>query len=133
MARKPRIHAPSAIYHVLLRGNARQEIFADDKDRYCFYDIFQQSCERYRHRIHAFCLMSNHVHLEIQVAEIALSRIMQNISQRYSQWYNWRHSKFGHVFQGKYKAVMVDADSYLLERNLRGQGYTFHGMRTTHS
>lgn len=59
--------------------------------------------------------MSNHVHLEIQVAEIPLSRIMQSISQRYTQWYNWRHNKSGHVFQGRFKAVMVDADSYLLE------------------
>lgn len=115
MARKPRIHAPAAIYHVILRGNARQEIFADDKDRCRFYEILQKSCERYRHRIHAFCLMGNHVHLELQVAEIALSRIMQNISQRYTQWHNWRHGKSGHVFQGRYKAVMVDADSYLLE------------------
>ena len=115
MARKPRIHAPEAIYHVILRGNARQEIFADDKDRYRFYEILQKSCERYHHRIHAFCLMSNHCHLEIQVAEIPLSRIMQNISQRYTQWYNWRHNKSGHVFQGRYKAVMVEADSYLLE------------------
>lgn len=115
MARKPRIHAPAAIYHVIMRGNAQQDIFADDKDRYRFYEILQKSCERYRHRFHAFCLMSNHVHLEIQVAEISLSRIMQNISQRYTQWYNWRHSTSGHVFQGRYKAVMVDADSYLLQ------------------
>lgn len=115
MARKPRIHAPAAIYHVILRGNARQDIFCDDKDRYRFYEILQKSVERYRHRLLAFCLMSNHVHLEIQVAEIPLSRIMQSISQRYTQWYNWRHNKSGHVFQGRFKAVMVDADSYLLE------------------
>jgi putative transposase len=115
MARKPRIHAPAAIYHVILRGNARQDIFSDDKDRYRFYEILQKSGERYRHRIHAFCLMNNHVHLEIQVAEIPLSRIMQNISQRYTQWYNWRHNKSGHVFQGRFKAVMVDGDSYFLE------------------
>ena len=115
MARKPRIHTPGAIYHVILRGNARQEIFSDDKDRYRFYEILQKSCERFRHRIHAFCLMTTHVHLETQVGEIALSRIMQNVSLRYTQWYNWRHNKSGHVFQGRYKAVMVDADAYLVE------------------
>jgi putative transposase len=115
MARKPRIHTPGAIYHVILRGNARQEIFSDDKDRYRFYEILQKSCERFRHRIHAFCLMTTHVHLETQVGEIALPRIMQNVSLRYTQWYNWRHNKSGHVFQGRYKAVMVDADAYLVE------------------
>ncbi len=115
MARKPRIHSSGAIYHVILRGNARQDIFTDDKDRYRFYEILQSSCERFHHRIHAFCLMTNHLHLEIQVGDVTLSRIMQNVSLRYTQWYNWRHKKTGHVFQGRYKAVMVDADAYLLE------------------
>jgi putative transposase len=115
MARKPRIHSPGAIFHVILRGNARQDIFSDDKDRYRFYEILQKSCERFQHRIHAFCMMTNHVHLAIQVGEISLSRIMQNVSLRYTQWFNWRHNKSGHVFQGRYKAVMVDADAYLLE------------------
>jgi len=115
MARKPRIHAPGATYHVILRGNARQDIFSDDKDRYRFYEILQKSCERYQCRVHAFCLMTNHIHLEMQVGDFSLSRIMQNISQRYTQWLNWRYKKSGHVFQGRYKAVMVDADEYLLE------------------
>lgn len=115
MARKPRIHSPGAIYHVILRGNARQDVFSDDKDRYRFYEILQKSRERFRHRILAFCLMTNHVHLAVQVGEIPLSRIMQNVSLRYTQWFNWRHKKSGHVFQGRYKAVMVDADAYLAE------------------
>jgi putative transposase len=115
MARKARIHMSGAIYHVILRGNARQDIFSDDKDRYRFFDILQKSCERFHHRIHAFCLMTNHLHLEIQVGEIPLSRIMQNVALRYTQWFNWRHKKSGHLFQGRYKAVMVDADAYLLE------------------
>lgn len=115
MARKPRIHSPGAIYHVILRGNARQDIFSDDKDRYRFYEILEKSCERFRHRILAFCLMTNHIHLAVQVGEIPLPRIMQNVSLRYTQWFNWRQKKSGHVFQGRYKAVMVDADAYLVE------------------
>jgi REP element-mobilizing transposase RayT len=115
MPRKPRIHTPGAIYHVILRGNARQDIFSDDKDRYRFYEVIQKSSERFGHRILAFCLMTNHVHLAVRVSEIPLSRIMQNVSMRYTQWYNWRHKKSGHVFQGRYKAVMVDADEYLME------------------
>lgn len=115
MARKPRIHAPGAIYHVILRGNAGQDIFFDDQDRFRFYGILNNSYERFHHRIHAFCLMTNHVHLEVQVGDVPLSRIMLNVSLRYTQWFNWRHNKKGHVFQGRYKAVMVDADDYLLE------------------
>lgn len=115
MARKPRLHSPGAVYHVILRGNARHDIFADDKDRYRFYSILEESVERFNHRIHGFCLMTTHVHLEIQVAETPLSKIMQNVSMRYTQWFNWRHNRSGHVFQGRYKAIMVDADEYLLE------------------
>lgn len=115
MSRKPRIHAESAVYHVILRGNARQEIFSDDRDQFRFYDILHKSYERFRYRIVSFCLMSNHIHLAVQVGEVPLSRIIQNVAQRYTQWFNWRHQKCGHLFQGRYKAIMVDADSYLSE------------------
>jgi REP element-mobilizing transposase RayT len=115
MGRKPRIHEPGAVYHVILRGNARQNIFADDRDRNRLYEIIAASLDRYRHRILAFCLMSNHIHLAIQVADIPLSRIMQCISQRYTQWHNWRYRQTGHLFQGRYKAILVDADAFLLE------------------
>ena len=115
MARKPRIHYPGAFYHVILRGNAGHDIFFDDGDRYRFYLLMQEGTERYRHCIHAFCLMSNHVHMLVQVADIPLSRIIQNVSFRYTRWSNWRQGKSGHLFQGRYKAVLVDADEYLLE------------------
>jgi putative transposase len=115
MARKPRVHYPGALYHVIMRGNARQDIFFDDEDRIRFYLLIQEGTERYDHRIHAFCLMSNHIHLAIQVGKVSLSRIMQNITFRYTKWVNWRQQRSGHLFQGRYKAVLVDADSYLLE------------------
>ncbi len=99
----------------MLRGNAGQEIFFEDADRYRFYLLLQEGVERYGHRIHAFCLMSNHIHLAIQVGDIALSRIMQNIGFRYTRWINWRLNSSGHLFQGRFKAVLVDADSYLVE------------------
>ncbi len=70
---------------------------------------------RYGHRIHAFCLMSNHVHLVIQAGDVALSRIMQNLSFRYTRWINGRRKRTGHLFQGRFKAILVDEDSYLLE------------------
>ena len=115
MARKPRIHYPGALYHVILRGNARQDVFFDDKDRYRFYLFMQEGTERFGHRVLAFCLMTNHIHLALQVGEVSLSRIMQNLTFRYTRWVNWRLKRSGHLFQGRYKSVLVDADSYLLE------------------
>jgi len=115
MARKPRVHLPGALYHVILRGNSSQNIFFDDKDRNHFYSLVQEGIERFGHCIHAFCLMNNHVHLAIQVAGVSLSRILQNLSFRYTRWVNWRLGRSGHLFQGRYKAVLVDEDIYLKE------------------
>lgn len=115
MARKPRIHYPGAVYHVILRGNGGQDIFFTKADRSRFYFLLQESVEKHGHRIHAFCLMSNHVHLAIQVGEVSLSRIMQNVGSRYTGYLNRRKKRTGHVFQGRYKALLIDADSYLLE------------------
>ena len=115
MARKPRIHFPSAVYHVILRGNAGDPIFFSDLDRYRLYLIFQYAVERFNCRIHAFCLMRNHAHIVVQTGDIPLSRIMQNISLRFTKWINYSQSRTGHLFQGRYKALLIDADSYLLE------------------
>lgn len=115
MARKPRIHYPSAVYHVILRGNAGDPIFFSDQDRYRLYLIFQYAVERFICRIHAFCLMRNHVHIVVQTGDIPLSRIMQNISLRFTKWINYSQSRTGHLFQGRYKALLIDADAYLLE------------------
>jgi REP element-mobilizing transposase RayT len=115
MARKPRIHYPGAFYHVILRGNAGNDIFFDDHDRYRFYLLIQYVVEKFRCRIHGFCLMRNHVHLVVQVDEAPLSRVMQSVSQRFTSWINHTQSRTGHLFQGRYKAILIDADSYLLE------------------
>jgi putative transposase len=115
MARKPRIHYPGAVYHVILRGNGGQDIFFSQADRSRFYFLLQEGVEKYGHRVHAFCLMTNHVHLAIQVGEVPLSRIMQNIGFRYTSYLNRRKKRTGHVFQGRYKALLIDADRYLLE------------------
>ena len=115
MARKPRIHYPGAVYHVILRGNAGDPVFFDDKDRYRFYLILQYAVEKFGCRVHGFCLMTNHIHLVVQTADMPLSRIMQNISLRYTKWINYIQNRTGHVFQGRYKAILIDADAYLLE------------------
>jgi len=115
MPRKPRIHFPGAVYHVMLRGNHGQDVFSDDADRSRFYLLLQEGTERFKHRIHSFCLMTNHVHLAVQVRETPLSRIMQNLGFRYTQYVNRRQQKSGHLFQGRFKALLIDADGYLLE------------------
>lgn len=115
MARKPRLHFPGGLYHVMLRGNGGQAIFFDEGDRYHLYLLLQEGVERFGHRIHGFCAMTNHLHLAVQVAEVPLSKIMQNVSFRYTRWINRRQRRSGHLFQGRYKAIVVDADSYLLE------------------
>jgi putative transposase len=115
MARKPRIHIPGGLYHVILRGNAGNAIFKEHQDynRLCL--LIQIGIERYSHRIHAFCFMTNHIHFAIQVAQIPLSKIMHNLTFRYTQWINKRNNSTGHIFQGRYKAILVDAENYLLE------------------
>jgi REP element-mobilizing transposase RayT len=115
MARKPRVYYPEALYHVILRGNAGHAIFFDNRDRTRFYLLLQEGVERFRHRIHAFCLMSNHVHLAIQVADIPLSRIIRNLSFYFIRWIKWRQGQPGHFFQGCYSAVLAGANAYLLE------------------
>ena len=99
----------------MIRGNAGQEIFYSDQDRYRFYLLIQEGISRFDYRVHAFCLMNNHVHLAIQVADISLSKIIQNLSFRYTRWVNKRLGRIGHLFQGRYKAVLVDKDNYLLQ------------------
>ena len=113
MARKPRIHYPGAWYHVILRGNGGSDIFFDTQDRTQFFLLLQEGVERYGHRIHAYCLMTNHIHLVVQVANIPLSRITQNISFRYTRYINRRKNQAGHLFQGRYKALLIDAENYL--------------------
>jgi len=115
VARKVRIHYPGAVYHVMLRGNGGRDIFFDESDRIRFCDLLEEGVKRFDVRIPAFCLMSNHVHLAMQVAEIPLSRVIQNLSFRYARYYNAKRQSTGHLFQGRYKAVLIDADSYLLE------------------
>lgn len=115
MARKARIHYPGAFYHVMLRGNARQTIFHDPLDVNQFEKFLTQGLERFRMRVCAFCWMPNHVHMAVQVSDVPLSRMMQVLSQRYTGWINYRYDRVGHLFQGRFRAILVDKDGYLRE------------------
>jgi len=115
MARPLRIEYENALYHVTSRGNAKQPIYLDDEDRKNFLDILSQVVERYKWICHAYCLMNNHYHLIIETPEANLSRGMRQLNGVYTQKFNWRHHRVGHLFQGRYKAILVERETYLLE------------------
>ena len=115
MARKPRVEFEGAFYYVIVRGNQRQDIFRDDQDRVTYLERLEHYRKRYNFKLYAYVLMSNHVHLLIETQKIPLSKIMQGIQFTYTQYYNRRHRTVGHLFQGRYKAILCDRDSYLLE------------------
>ena len=115
MARKPRLHVPGGFYHVMLRGNGGAEIFFAMADRRRFLALAAEGVGRFGHRVHGYCLMTNHVHLVVQAGEAPLSRALQNLAFRHTRFVNARKRRIGHLFQGRYKALLVDADSYLLE------------------
>jgi REP-associated tyrosine transposase len=115
MARKPRIHFPGALYHVICRGNQGQRIFRDDADRRRYRELLQENQKRYGFRLYAYVLMGNHVHHLIEVGQTPLSKIIQNVLFRYTRYWNRRNRKMGHLFQGRYKAIVCEKESYLLE------------------
>lgn len=112
MARPKRYHFPGSFFHVMVRGNHGQDIFFSDIDRYNMSFLLQEGVEKYGHRIHAFCFMNNHVHLLIQVGEISLSKIMQNLSFRFSQKINRRCNRLGRLFQGRFKSILIEEEVY---------------------
>lgn len=115
MARPLRIEFAGAFHHVMARGNARQPIFRGTADWDAFLGILKRVCERFDWRIWAYCLMDNHYHLLVETLEPTLSRGMREINGIYTQTFNRRHSRTGHVFQGRYKSLLIDEDAYLLE------------------
>ncbi|TSK06593.1 MAG: addiction module toxin RelE [Geobacter sp.] len=115
MARPLRIEFPFAIYHVTSRGNARDDIFIDDSDRRTFLGTLQSVLLRYNWLCHAYCLMNNHYHLIIETPDANLSHGMRQLNGNYTQSFNKRHGRVGHIFLGRFKAVIVEKDSHLLE------------------
>ena len=115
MGRAIRIEFTGALYHVTSRGDRREDIYEDDADRRRFLELLGYVCETYNWVCHSYCLMSNHYHLVVETVEGNLSKGMRHLNGLYSQTYNRRHQKVGHVFQGRYKAILVEKESYLLE------------------
>jgi putative transposase len=115
MARPLRIFYPNAVYHVTCRGNERKNIFRDDHDRRLFLEKLKTSIEIYGVKVQAYVLMSNHFHLIVETPKANLSDFMRHFNIAYTGAYNRRHKRVGHLYQGRYKAILVDKDSYLLE------------------
>jgi putative transposase len=115
MARPLRLEFPGAIYHLTSRGNRREAIYEDDNDRMQWLEILSRACDRYNWRIHAYCLMDNHYHLLLETIQGNLSRGMRHLNGVYTQYFNRQHNRVGHVFQGRFKAILVEKESYLLE------------------
>jgi putative transposase len=115
MARPLRIELPGAVYHLTSRGNARADIFADNTDRQTFLLLLEGAVNRFNWICHAYCLMDNHYHLMIETPDGNLSMGMRHLNGVYTQSFNRRHKRIGHVFQGRFKAVIVEKESHLLE------------------
>jgi putative transposase len=115
MARKRRIEFPGALYHVIARGNNRQVTFKDDQDYKVYIDRLKRYQQRYNFVLYAYTLMPNHVHLIMETDIIPLSKIMQGIQQSYTCYFHNKYKTVGHLFQGRYKAILIQREVYLQE------------------
>ena len=115
MGRPLRITFPGAHYHVTARGNEQKDIYKSRRDREKFLDYLESSVTRYGAVIHAYCLMTNHYHLLLETPEGNLPEIIRHINGAYTNYYNTKRKRAGHLFQGRYKAILIEADSYMME------------------
>src|ERR1700682_2543332 len=115
VARPLRVEYPGAVYHVSSRGHERSSIFRDDEDRKSFLKIFRTVAADQGWLVHAYCLIGNHYHLLLETRAANLSLGMRSLNSRYGQKFNRRHGRSGHVLEGRYKAILVQKESHLLE------------------
>jgi len=115
MTRPLRLEFAGALYHVTARGDGREAIYLDDGDRERYLDVLAQVCERFNWCCHAYCLMGNHYHLLIETPDANLSKGMRQLNGVYTQRFNRAHRRVGHVFQGRFKAILIQKENHLLE------------------
>jgi putative transposase len=132
MARALRIQFPGAFYHVTCRGNEQKKIFVNDEDQYRFLALLAESLETYQVVLYGYILMTNHFHLLVQTVRANLSEFMRRFNICYTGWFNYHHLRCGHLYQGRYKAFLIDADNYLLEvsRYLHLNSVRVRGLRS---
>lgn len=112
MARKPRIHGETGIYHIILRGNNKQNIFIDEKDYLFFLNRLNKYIKELKLELHAYCLMPNHIHLLIGNANELMSLLIQKLATSYAIYFNHRYDRCGHLFQGRFKSEPIENDEY---------------------
>ncbi|MGF1907863.1 transposase [Vibrio kasasachensis] len=115
MSRPLRVEYAGALYHVTSRGNARQPIYLEEADFDLFLEVLGQTCQRFNWVVHSYCLMTNHYHLLLETPDGNLSKGMRQLNGVYTQKFNRKHQRVGHLYQGRYKAILVDKEAYLLE------------------
>ena len=116
MARLPRLYAPGCPQHVIQRGNAQRPVFLDDTDRVAYLGWLGDAVREHGLALHAYVLMDNHVHLLLTPpADGALGRAMQSLGRRYVRYFNDRHKKSGNLWEGRYRATIIDSERYLIE------------------
>lgn len=113
MPRKPRLHVPGGVYHVFLRGNGRRAIFFDAEDRSRWETLLEAGLRRYGHRVHAYCWMTNHIHMAVQCRTEPVSSLMRFVASRYSRETNRKMQRSGHLFERRHGLILVQADRYL--------------------
>ena len=111
MARKPRVHFPGALYHVMVRGNKGQRMFRREADFKLYLRLLGGYKEVFKFTLCAYALMPTHVHLLVEARDKPLSGLMQRLQFRYTRNYNIRYRTWGHLFQGRYKAILCEKDS----------------------
>jgi REP element-mobilizing transposase RayT len=114
MARPPRLQAPGTLHHLIARGNERRDVFRGDADRGDYLERIALYRERFGFRLYAYCLMPNHVHLAVEQGPAPLSAFMHALQSSYTQQFNRRYGRVGHLFQGRYKSFLVDCDRYFV-------------------
>jgi putative transposase len=115
MARPLRLELAGALYHVTSRGDGREDIFLSNEDRVAWLETLAEVCKRFNWVCHAYCQMTNHYHVVIETPDANLAKGMRQLNGVYTQRFNRRHQRVGHVFQGRYKAILIEKDSYLVE------------------
>ena len=111
MARPVRLELAGALYHVTSRGDGREDIFLSNEDRVAWLETLAEVCKRFNWVCHAYCQMTNHYHVVIETPDANLAKGMRQLNGVYTQRFNRRHQRVGHVFQGRYKAILIEKDS----------------------
>ncbi|MDD7218654.1 MAG: transposase [Clostridia bacterium] len=115
IARKERVWFPGATYHLMTRGIRRKEIFTDDLDRQVYLELLKSSLRKYRCVLHAYCLMTNHIHMLLETSDVEPGKLMKYLSGCYAVYFNGKYNHQGHLFEGRYKSCLVKDDGYFLQ------------------